>query len=152
MSAGAVRKYGIIYPMIEWGMTKRDVAIEMKSWPFDLDIPGDHFGNCTWCWKKTDRKLYTLAIEDPSVFDVPKRLEEKYGHIDALAGRKCCDQNGRAQFFRKHRSAEDIIREASETQFEPYSDDPHEHAYDFDESLDVGGACGESCEAWADGD
>lgn len=151
MSQTAVDKFGLIYPMVTWNMTKRDVGLEIKTWPFDLQIPGDHWGNCKWCWKKTDRKLYTLAIEDETVFDVPKRLENRYGHIDSEAGRKCCASNGRAYFFRNHRSADTIIREANEKVFDRYVDNPHDHGRDeFDVDLDVGGGCGESCEVWSD--
>lgn len=152
MSDSAMTNYGIIYPMVGWGMTKRDVAIEIKSWPFDLEIPGDHYGNCVWCWKKSKRKHLTLAIENPDVFAVPIYLEETYGHLDGEAGRKNIAEDGRAYFFRQHQSARDIIREAQEVNFRPYTDDPHHHAHDIDDELDIGGACGVSCEPFADSD
>lgn len=152
MSLSAMDNYGIVYPMIEWGMTKRDVALAIKRWPFDLQIPGDHYGNCMWCWKKTKRKHLTLATESPEVFDVPIYLEEKYGHLDAEAGRKNIAPDGRAYFFRQHQSARDILREARETTFRPYTDDPYQHAHDFDPELDVGGSCGTGCDAFADAD
>lgn len=142
-------KQGLIYPLVEWGYTKRDVALEIKTWPFDLGIPGDHYGNCVWCWKKSFRKLLTLAKEDPSAFDFPRRMEAKYGTFKAEAA---AGHNGRRYWFRGHRSVEDLLQEAKEREFEPYRDDPHDHAHDtpFDADLDVGGSCGDSCEVWAD--
>ena len=155
MSQTAVDKCGLIYSMVTWGITKRDVALAIQDWPFDLQIPGDHWGNCKWCWKKTDRKLYTLALEDESVFDVPKRLEQRYGHIDAEKGHKCCADDGRAYFFRGHRPAETIVKEANAKVFDRYVDDPYQHGKDpfeepFDAELDLGAGCGESCEVWSD--
>lgn len=135
-----------IYPLLSAGITKRDVAIAIKAWPFDLGISGDHFGNCRWCWKKSDRKLLTVMRENPAAFAFPERMERQYGTFkaDAKAG-----HNGRRYFFRGHRSVEDL-RQRAVAGFRPYSDDPHHHAYDFDPDLDVGSACGESCEIGAD--
>ena len=144
-------KYGLVYPLVDWGYTKRDVAQEIKKWGFDLQIPGDHFGNCTWCWKKTHRKHMTLALQDPSVFDFPRLMEDKYKHHkpDSKAS-----VDGVRKFFRKYKSTEDIISEAQTTDFVLYEDDPWEHGkeakYLWDEDLDVGSSCGESCEIGAD--
>lgn len=136
------------YPLLDRGITKRDVALEIKQWPFDLQIPNDAYGNCVWCWKKSMRKHLTLAKEDPSVFDFPDRMERLYGHIkgDTAAG-----HNGRRYWFRKHLSVADIIATSKTTEFVPYTDDPYHHGMDFDPELDVGnGGCGESCEVYAD--
>lgn len=137
-----------IYPMVDWQITKRDVAIEMKKWHFDLEIPGDHYGNCVWCWKKAFRKLYTVAQDDPSYFNFPKRMEEKYGR--AKPDMKSVSDDGTAYWFRKNTPTEVILRIANEGGFERYSDDPYQHAYDFDPDIDVGGSCGDSCEIGAD--
>lgn len=140
--------------MVTWGMTKRDVAKEIKTWGFDLKLPGDHYGNCVWCWKKSRRKLMTIALESPEWFDVPAMLEERYGHLDKERGHKNTGPDGRARFFRGHAGAVDIIREAQEwaksDKFNPYTDDPYQHAYDWDPDLDVGGSCGDSCEIGSD--
>lgn len=136
---------GYIYPLVRWGVTKRDVAIECKKWSFDLDIPGDHFGNCQGCWKKSFRKLYTLAKEDPTVFDFFEEMEKKYG--SRWPERKNVNpEDGRAYWYRNHTSVSQIKEEAAKGDFKPYSDDPYLHAYDFDPELDLGGSCGESCE------
>lgn len=144
------KMWRFVYPLVDAGITKRDVAIEIKKWPFDLQIPGDHFGNCTWCWKKSLRKHLTLAIEDPSVYDFPKQMEEEFGtfRTDSPAAK-----DGRRYWFRKHRSVDDLLEMSKTKEFTPYSDDAHDHAHDFDPELDVGsGSCGESCEIGADDD
>jgi hypothetical protein len=139
-------KNRFIYPLVDRGITKRDVAIAIKSWEFDLGIKGDHFGNCRWCWKKSMRKLMTVMTECPNAFHFPELMEHIYGTTKAnlKAG-----HNGRRYFFRNHMSVEDIRQMASKG-FRPYTDDPHQHAYDFDPDLDTGSSCGESCEIGAD--
>lgn len=146
MSSAGMRDRGIVYPLVHWGFTKRDVALEIKRWPFDLKIPGDHYGNCVWCWKKSLRKLLTLAKEDAMVFDFPLRMEKMYG--SAFPHMKITSPDGRAYFFRGYRSAKDIIRMAQTTEFEPYVDDPHDHAKDVEycPELDFGEGCSASCE------
>ena len=140
-------KFGFIYPLVRWGLTKRDVAIEAKKWGIKLDLKGDHYGNCKWCWKKSFRKLQTLALEDPSVFDFPKQMEKEFGSSRPEMKNKA--EDGKAYFFRNHKSVDDII-EMSKSSFVEYVDDPYTHAHDFDPLLDVGGGCGDSCDIGGD--
>jgi hypothetical protein len=140
----------LIYPLVDAGWTKQDVINECKSWSFDLELKGEHYGNCVWCWKKSLRKLMTLAKEDVSVFDFPKRLEDKYatklnsGEIEG--GMK------RRHLFRKFMTVDDIIKMSKELEFIPYSDTKSEQlTFDFfkpnyDMFLDEDSSCGESCE------
>ena len=140
----------VIYPMITWGMTKRAVGTAMRGWPFDLGIPGDHYGNCVWCWKKSLRKHLTLMKESPEVFDFPAKLERLYG--DKTPDYAKADEDGITRMFRGHRTTEDLRRLAEETDFEPYRDDPADHGAALPQLdwLDVAGGCGESCEVFAD--
>ena len=140
-------EYGFIYPLARKGITKRDVALEIKKWPFDLGIPNDAYGNCVWCWKKTHRKHLTLAVESPSVFDFPKRMEDKYSHVN---GDTAAGHEGKRYWFRKHKTVDDIMDEAKKMQFVPYVDDPYDHGIEFDDYYDLGSGCGESCEVGAD--
>lgn len=55
--------------------------------------------NCTWCWKKTDRKLYTIAKTHPEVFDFPARMEREYGHVKAGDDYQATGPDGRRHFF-----------------------------------------------------
>lgn len=134
-----------IYPLADWGWRKRDVSQYMARFDWDLKLPGDHWGNCDCCWKKSLRKLMTRAKEDPSVFAWWGKMERKYGMVT----------NGDAQeeprtFFRENRSAQDIIALAHTKDFEPYEDDKYDNPELFDRWWDTGSACGESCEIGAD--
>jgi hypothetical protein len=148
MSSTAEEK-NLIYPLVKMGHTKQSVNAIVKSWPFDLQISGDHYGNCVWCWKKSLRKLLTVAKETPEMFDFPDRMEKTYG----LGKNKNRPDIERDSMFRGYRSAEDIVRMAQTEEFEPYADDRQLTLFDqigYDELLDIGSACGESCEIGAD--
>tara|TARA_R110002110_G_scaffold261571_1_gene477433 strand:+ start:251 stop:1153 length:903 start_codon:yes stop_codon:yes gene_type:complete len=134
----------LVYPLADAGWRKRDVNEFMARFDWDLSLPGDHHGNCTWCWKKSKRKLMTLAKEDPSIFDFPDRMEKKHGHINK--GKF----TGRNVFFRENRSAQDILRLAKTETFTPYEDDTFDQAEMFSPEWDTGSGCGESCEIGAD--
>lgn len=146
VSMTAIKKWRVFYPCVDAGVTKEDVRRWWAEQDFNLNIP-EHLGNCTWCWKKSNRKLLTLAQTHPEVFDFPKRMEAEY----ALAGGKRRDGEARKPrcFFRGERKAEDILREAAEGNFTPFEDDKF---IPFDADLDVGGACGDSCEIYSDED
>ena len=130
-----------LYPLIDRGITKKDVIEFWRKQSFDLTLPGEHYGNCVWCWKKTDRKLLTLAIESPGIFDFPRRMEAKYG---TLKGNSAAGHGGRRYFFRKHRSVDDLIRE-SKTPFVLYQD---KIPLVDQTELDFGSGCEESCEVY----
>lgn len=86
----------VFYPLVD--LFKTDKPTILRWWEdqsFNLEIP-EYLGNCMWCYKKSDRKLNILAIEHPSVFDFPLRMEEKY-----------CD--GTRQMFRGYRTTQDIL-------------------------------------------
>ena len=128
-----------IYPMADWGWTKEMVNAEVRRWPFDLKIPNDAHGNCVWCWKKSFRKLYTLAKSNPEYFDFPMMLEDKYKNHGA--------GNDPRILFRKRTTTREILKQSQTIGFTPYQDDPPQEQLSW---LDVGGGCGESCEIGAD--
>ena len=133
-------KQGIIYPLVKWGYNKERVLAECKTWPFDLEIP-EHYGNCTWCWKKSHRKLLTLARESPQVFDFPLKLEEKYSTLQ---------NNGiKRVSFRGNKSARDILEE-SKGDFEKFIDDNYTYNNNSNLFLDNESSCSESCEIGTD--
>lgn len=133
-------KHGFIYPLCNLGITKPMVLDWFKHQAFDLQIP-EHLGNCTWCWKKSERKLFTVARELPAAFDFPARMEAQYGTAGAMAPRL-----GTQVFFRGNRTANDMRAQAAEYTGALYTD-PN---WDYNHTLDLGGACGESCEVGAD--
>jgi hypothetical protein len=132
-----------IYPLVELGYTKERVIAEVRTWGFDLTIP-EHYGNCTWCWKKSYRKLLTIAREAPGFFDFPRRMEREFGRLKVTPATTSPD--GRRLFFRKHKSVDDIFEDAKQP-FTPFTD---KHHIEYDESLDFGVGCGESCEIGSD--
>jgi len=132
MSANADRD-GLIYPLISrFPTTKSDVLNFWASMPFNLEIP-EHYGNCVTCWKKSKRKLLTIASEQPGSFDFMVRMEGLY------RGLKSANENGRV-FFRSHETADDILIQ-SKDDFEPFVDQSY-----FGELLDFEDGCGSSCE------
>lgn len=132
----AIKKFGAVYPLADWGVRKSDVLRFWLNQPFDLEIP-EHYGNCKTCWKKSDRKLKTIALEHPEWFDFNKKLEGVYTN---LHGEK-------TQTFRGYKTAIDVILEARREKFKPFKES---HQWEFDIELDIGGGCGESCEVHAD--
>lgn len=138
----------LLYPLVEAGWTKEDVKAECASWPCALNLAGEHYGNCVTCWKKTDRKLFTIAQDDPKHFDFFKRMERQHARTNQNAANT---ENDRV-FFRKSRSACDMI-EASKQPFTPYRDSDQSQLFSsasYDVELDTGSSCGESCEIGAD--
>lgn len=135
-----------IYPLVEDGWRKRDVNRFMRQFDWDLKIPLDAYGNCVWCWKKSLRKLSTVAKQEPHRFDFPGEMERRFGTIN----RGVQEQPDPRVFFRGNRSAQDIIVHAHTADFEEYKDDKFDQPQLFDDFWDVGSACGESCEVGAD--
>jgi 3'-phosphoadenosine 5'-phosphosulfate sulfotransferase (PAPS reductase)/FAD synthetase len=139
-------KKRFIYPLVEWGWRKRDVNEYMAQFDWDLKIPNDAYGNCTWCWKKSKRKLMTVAKSNPDAFDFAGRMERKYGMINKGES----EMTEPRTFFRGNLSAQDILKAAFTQQFTPYEDDTFDQMEFFDELLDAGGSCSSSCEIGAD--
>ena len=137
-----------VYPLVDAGWTKEDVKRECASWDFDLDLKGEHYGNCTWCWKKSLRKLLTLAKDDEWIFEFPRRMEYEHETTNIGVG-----HTGR-QIFRNKMTTVDIVQMARTKDFEPYADiDQLDFGFstpNYDVFLDTGSACGESCEIGAD--
>jgi hypothetical protein len=130
---------GFLYPLLDLGVRRPDVLSWFSSQDFDLKVP-EHLGNCTWCWKKSDRKLYTLLKEVPEIFDFPERMEKAHGTKGF--------NNGVSQvFFRGSRSTSQLRASAAAYTGSLFTD-PH---WDYDQDLDAGSSCGESCEIGADG-
>lgn len=111
------REKGLIYPLIQWTQV---TAAEVRHWwadqPFDLGVP-EHHGNCCVgipCWKKSDLKLWTIAKNNPEWFDLADRMEREHSLLK-------CDEKPR-YFFRRHRSTQDILREAQQHRFREFVD------------------------------
>tara|TARA_R110002110_G_scaffold408666_1_gene630424 strand:+ start:161 stop:1102 length:942 start_codon:yes stop_codon:yes gene_type:complete len=155
----ARHKRKIIYPLIDAKWTKEDVKAEIASWPFQLELESAAHGNCLFCFKKSRRKLLTLAKESPHVFDFAKKVEELYstrvnfkpmrvGVLWVLGWHVTT-----TYMFRDNMTATDLIDMANTLEFEPYRDQNQTQMFSnasYDLFLDTGSACGESCEIGAD--
>jgi len=135
------------YPLIDWGFYKGKINAYMKQQPFDLELPGDHYGNCVFCWKKSFRKLATIAQDDPCWFDFPKEMEGKYRHFKPPV------KQGERTFYRKHRDTQWLLDLAQSENFKRYEDSGQQTIWDglkiveIDE-LDIGGNCNDGCEVY----
>lgn len=143
VSFSKMKNCGYFYPFADAGITKEDVRQWWLKQKFRLNLP-EHLGNCVWCWKKTNRKLLTIAKENPLYFDFPKRMEEIYPFAgpDRRVG---ADRPPRV-FNRGNKRIVDILEESTRP-FDPFIDGKF---IPFDELMDVGGSCGDSCEIGAD--
>lgn len=135
-SDSSVKKYNICYPLCDWFETdKIDVNDFWEGMPFTLELE-EHEGNCMTCWKKSDKKLWLLALEHPERFEFMCNMEEKY------QGVKPNDNGTPRVFFRKNRRALDIIAEA-----QLY--DAYTLRKMIGADTDSSAGCSESCEAYA---
>lgn len=131
----------IIYPLIEYhSVDKPFINWWWKQQDFNLNLP-EHKGNCSWCWKKSKRKLLTLANEDPGIFEFPERMEIKYGRVGAEFKAEDAFNRKNRVFFRGNQSTCDLLKE-SEKPFSKFTD----KNYDYDMYLDAPNGCTESCE------
>ena len=86
------------YPLVtEFAATKQTVHDFWKAQDFTLNLKS-YEGNCDCCWKKSNRKLYTIAKENPQLFEWWEEMEEKHGKGYS--------------FFRQNKTAKDIIKES----------------------------------------
>ena len=84
ISANA-KKMGFIYPLINKDMlptNKPMVNFYWNAMPFRLELKG-YQGNCITCWKKSDKKLYQIAKENPKSFEFMDRMEREYPRVGA---------------------------------------------------------------------
>lgn len=107
---------GFYYPLINLGVSKSDVAGWWRRQPFRLNIP-EHYGNCLWCFKKTMKKMKTLLVESPEIFEVPKYLE-KYSHIKVAPGTQ------ERRFFRGKLTVDELLK-LTEKDFNMFVDEEY---------------------------
>ena len=96
-------------------------------------------GNCVTCWKKSLRKLLTIARDEPERFEFCREMEREYKHTGAGD-----EPNGRV-FFREGRSANDILALAEIGAFKPFIE---QQEWQAGLDLDSNSGCSESCEPY----
>ena len=127
----------LVYPLITMHpTTNNDIMNWWAKYAFDLNLV-EPYGNCVWCWKKSFRKLGTIAQQNPEMFEFPARMESEY----ALAGHNI-DGNKR-RLFRKNTSTKDILEMSKDTI--PFIPSPVTQPDMF---WDETGGCSESCEVF----
>lgn len=134
---------GLIYPLISSKMipvTKPMINFYWRSMPFRLELKG-YQGNCATCWKKSDKKLYQIAKENPRAFDFFAEMERKYPRVGFEFSK---DLNAKdRKFFRGNRSAIDVLNQALGWDGIVKND-----ADQYDYQIDLLG--GESCEVFSE--
>lgn len=126
----------IIYPLIKMKPTRKgDVLGWWSRQSFDLELP-EHYGNCVTCWKKSDRKLLTIAHDSPELFSHFDSMEIIARDTGSNA------ENNKGSFFRKNRNTKEIIGE-SILDFNKFHDKYYEtHS-------DKSNGCSDSCDLFS---
>jgi len=146
----------LIYPLVSremQPMTKPKINFWWSQQPFRLNLKG-YQGNCKWCWKKGNPKLYQIAKETPQFFYFPALMEKKYGEFVPESRLKKMNDRGEkpllpVRFFRQNRSVNDIINEAEKWEGSVFDDSRHYAIqHDLFEDNDLIG--GESCEVFSE--
>jgi len=148
------KKERIIYPLISKDfcpMTKPSINRFWRGQSFRLELKG-YEDNCKVCWKKTLRKLLTIAKHNPERFDNFKIWEGKYENYIPITRRNNENIKLPIRFFRDNLSVDNILEMAKQP-FEEYPDERIMYN-EFSEpklwghDLDIGGGpCNdESCE------
>ena len=131
-------QFNLVYPLIDWHpMTKQDVNMFWEDRDFSLELE-DHEGNCMTCWKKHHPKLLLIAAEHPERFKAFDYWEKNYQNV------KPNDDGKSRHFFRKHKSAQDILEEAKSLPIEHLRMSVTGHRPQEDGS----DGCSESCESY----
>jgi hypothetical protein len=140
----------IIYPLIGWNIDKPAVNRFWRDMPFRLNLKSWE-GNCKTCWKKSDRKLFTIAKDHPEWFNFFADMEREYSMFKP-EGKKTCTVEPPYYFFRHHRSVANIIEQSKTTHFS-YPKDDRDRVLSIDQlniftDLDLSDGCTGSCEAY----
>lgn len=154
------KKEKLIY-MAELGVvSKQDVNKYWSKMPFDLNLKS-YEGNCSLCWKKSDRKIFTIIREALMNDDFEllaeiewiRDMEKKYGMYYPKSRSK--QNNGQpVYFFKDNRSMDEMIEESMLLSTDDFAFDETNLIDDviqmrlWDNNLDANQGCVESCEAW----
>lgn len=140
------------YPLVLPHVTKQLVNAFWNKMPFRLQLKG-YEGNCKTCWKKSIRKLVTIARENPQKFEFFKQMEIEYDQYIP----KSIKEDKRSvpiRFFRYNKSVEDILEMSKDPKIQNAHDDSKNTKYQISiyhdgTELDVSNGCEESCDAFS---
>lgn len=144
----AAKKNNIIYPLVTMvRTTKSDINKYWSSMPFDLELKS-YEGNCDMCWKKSFRKLMTIATEHPELADWWKDMEVQYEN--KMGDARLINPNVKIpiRMYRNNMSIDDIKEEAK-FPFDMSIDESKiidNQLSLWDAHMDTSDGCTESCE------
>lgn len=147
-------KDNIFYPLLESNHPRIDKPFINRFWreqPFRLNLKS-YEGNCKVCWKKTLRKLLTIAKEKPEAFNQFAEMEKDFEKYTPKSKQHNPLIKPPHRFFTNNLSVKDILK-MSEQPFEPAKDGSTiYHSYTqnalFGIELDKSLGCVESCEVF----
>lgn len=133
----------IFYPLLDHNIDSR---LRNKFWhdkPIKIKIPA-YKGNCDLCFKKSNRKIWTILKEEPKVSEWWMKMEEKYSDI-AIEGKPVynsfIEKDGGHYFFRENNSTKKMIERSKTEKFRKATD---EYIYESD-LFDYEDECGSAC-------
>lgn len=143
----------LYYPLLKIMATKQMINAFWSKMPFRLKLKG-WMGNCKVCWKKSIRKLITIARYHPEWFAFFKVMEDEFGDY-LKEGREKQRDNivFPIRFFRENKSVAEIFEMAKDESIEDAKDDSVDINYQMSiyhdgTELDVVSGCVESCNAF----
>jgi hypothetical protein len=137
------REKKLYYPLIkDRPMSKPKINFFWSQMPFRLELKG-YEGNCKDCYKKSQNKLLTIALENPSMFDFSIRYS-RYRSYQQRKGKSRVELNMAVNFFRDNMTPQELIELAQTKTFTKSHNDAD--VYDFEGVKDEYNSCSESCE------
>jgi hypothetical protein len=143
-------KEKLIYPLVQFiPKTKPDINTYWNSMPFRLNIKG-YQGNCKTCWKKSWRKLGTIAVENPEHFNFFREMEEKYSFFTSKGRAHNPTMIPPYHFFRSNHNVDYIFNSViTDPKFQLATDDSIVYSQlSNGDNLDITNGCEESCEVY----
>lgn len=144
----SAKKEGIIYPLISMKPTRKtDVNQFWSEQPFDLGLKS-YQGNCDACWKKSLRKLLTVAKENPAALEWWSEMERKYENFTPASRLHNPNIKPPHRFFRNNLTAAELL-EMSKAPFVEAKDESKiidRQQLLFEYEMDTTNGCEDSCE------
>lgn len=146
------KRKNLIYPLHTMHRTtKSDVNRFWIAQSFDLQLKS-YEGNCDLCWKKSIRKLMTIAKDNPEVLAWWREMESKYENFIPQHRKENKELKIPIRIFRDNLTVEEIEHDAG-FPFDPARDeskdvDKWKTVSLWDGYLDPNLDCVESCEAF----
>tara|TARA_R100000353_G_scaffold145939_1_gene104720 strand:+ start:3760 stop:4635 length:876 start_codon:yes stop_codon:yes gene_type:complete len=140
-------KNKLYYPLVQdMPMNKPKINFWWSQQKFRLQLKG-YEGNCKWCWKKSDNKLMTIAIERPEYFDFPKKMEKLYQNY--IPESKSKSMKKPVRIFRNNKNVQDIFKNSKMKFKKPTNDsDIYNWQISIFDDLDKSNGCEDSCEIY----